>query len=480
MRPVRHSLIRRQRERAAGDYAQATGGTNYARSAKARVYAAGKSSAINAERTDSAPALPVHSAVDAENIGLVPQIAQVSAVRSAPINNMGENLISAPSTEAPELWTAVSDEHLGEVSLVMTDSGKTKTVMVRRPAQGQVCIIDWINFTVLEDTFFKTARETLITDDQIIEEASRQFEKIFGFGITCKRDRGMNFYRESWVLGDDMGFVCFGGQRSTMLVTLSGQGCQNALAGWEGRLHNFLTNVAVRPSISRIDLAHDDFDGATLSVDWAEQQWWDGGYSFKKGGRPPEIQTLGNWKRPSGKGRTLTIGQRTSSKFCRFYEKGKKEGDRDSAWCRCEVEFKNTSMIILPDVLLNPSEYFCGAYPCFAAFAAVDTPRRMEVKQKTAQITVAACIEVTKHQFGKYLRVFRELYGDKEALDLVCNDSEDYWPKRMKPLTSDATSGPTPVHKQEAAPIPIPSWMRFITTVPCYGLNGENGFRRPL
>jgi len=399
---------------------------------------------------------------------------------NTPINNMGENLGSADRDDISEKWSAVSEEHLGEVSLLMTDSGKTKTVMVRRPAEGQVCIIDWINLTVLEDTFFKTARQTLVADEQIIEEASRQFEKIFGFGITLKRDRGMNFYRESWVLGDDMGFVCFGGQRSTMLVTLSGQGCQNALVGWEGRLFDFLTKVAMRPSISRIDLAFDNFDGDVLSVDWAEKQWWHGGYSFKKGGRPPEIQKLGNWNRPSGKGRTLTIGQRTSSKFCRFYEKGKKEGDKASLWCRCEVEFKNTSMIISPEVLLNPSQYFCGAYPCFAEFAHVDTPRRMEVKQKTAQITVAACIEVTKHQFGKYLRVFRELYGDKDALDLVCNDSEDYWPKRMKPLTSDATSGPVPVHKQETTTPSIPSWMRFITTVPSYGLNGDNGFCRPL
>lgn len=474
MRPVRHSLIRRQRERAATDYANASGGTGSARTIKSQLYDIGKLSDSGAERAGSAPARPVRSAAEAEKTGFVPQIAQVSAALNAPINKMGLNLISAEPDEVKENWSAVSEEHLGEVSLVMTDSGKTKTVMVRRPAEGQVCIIDWINFTVLEDTFFKTARQVLVTDEQIIEEASRQFEKIFGFGITLKRDRGMNFYRESWLLGDNMGFVCFGGQRSTMLVTLSGQGCQNALAGWEGRLFDFLTSVAMRPSISRIDLAHDDFDGDTLSVDWAEKQWWDGGYSFKKGGRPPEIQKLGNWNRPSGKGRTVTIGQRTSSKFCRFYEKGKKEGDKASIWCRCEVEFKNTSMIILPEVLLNPSQYFCGAYPCFAEFAQVDTPRRMEVKQKTAQITVAACIEVTKHQFGKYLRVFRELYGDKDALDLVCNDSDDYWPKRMKPLTSDATSGPVPVHKQAA--VPVPSWMKFITTVPCYGLNGENGF----
>jgi phage replication initiation protein len=455
-------------------YVAASGGSSVARSVKVKIFGIGKSLGNGGDHVDSALALAPGVAATAGNARLVPQKAQVTAPDDRPINNMGENLVGADEDDISEKWSLVSEEHLGEVSLVMTDSGKTKTVMVRRPAEGQVCIIDWINFTVLEDTFFKTARQILVADDQIIEEASRQFESIFGFGITSKRDRGMNFYRESWVLGDDMGFVCFGGQRSTMLVTLSGQGCQNAIAGWEGRLFNFLTKVAMRPSISRIDLAHDDFSGDRLSVDWAEKQWWDGGYSFKKGGRPPEIQQLGNWNRPSGKGRTLTIGQRTSSKFCRFYEKGKKEGDKESAWCRCEVEFKNTSMIILPEVLLNPSQYFCGAYPCFVEFAQVDTPRRMEVKQKTAQITMAACIEVTKHQFGKYLRVFRELYGDKEALDLVCNDSVDYWPKRMKPLTSDATSGPVPVHKQE--PAAIPSWMKFITTVPCFGLNGENGF----
>lgn len=454
-------------------YLDASGGTSAVRSIKSQMYGVGKHSTERADRTDSAQALPVRDGTVAENARLVPQNSQGQALTERPINNMGENLVSADEDDVVERWSAVSEEHLGEVSLVMTESGKTKTVMVRRPAVGQVCIIDWINFTVLEDTFFKTARQTLVADEQIIEEASRQFEMLFGFGITEKCASGKNWYRDSWVLGDKMGFVCFGNQRSTMMVMLSGQGCQNALAGWEKRLHDFLTNVAIRPSISRIDLAHDDFGGDFLSVDWAEKQWWDGGYSFKKGGRPPEIQEVGNWKRPSGKGRTLTIGQRQSSKYCRFYEKGKHEGDKASLWCRCEVEFKNTSMIILPEVLLNPSQWFCGAYPCFEAFAKSDTPRRFEVKQKTAQITVAACIEVTKHQFGKYLRVFRELYGDREALDLVCNDSKDYWPKRMKPLTNSATSGPTPVHK---LPPQMPTFLQFITTVPSYGLNGENGF----
>lgn len=453
-------------------YLNASSGVSAVRAVKSALYGMAKTGGTGADRTASAAALPERIGAAADHCRLVPQKAQVTAHAAAPINNMGENLAGADVADDQATWSSVSDEELGEVSLVMTDSGRTKTVMVRRPSKTQACIIDWINFTVLEDTFFKTARQTLVTDDQIIEEASRQFHKIFGFGITEKRDRGMNFYRESWVLGDGMGFVCFGGQRSTMLITLTGQGCQNADVGWEQRLYDFLKKVAVRPSISRIDLAHDDFDGAYLSVDWAEAQWEAGGFSFKLGGRPPEIQMLGNWKRPSGKGRTLTVGQRTSSKFARFYEKGRKEGDKNSNWCRCEIEFKNTSMVIDPEVLLNPTEVFAGAYPCISQFAQVDTARRFEVKKKTAQITIDACVEVTKHQFGKYIRVFRELWGDKQALDLICNEADDYWPKRMKPLTSSATTGETPIHEIP----PVPSFIQFITTVPSFGLNGENGF----
>ncbi|MNK26717.1 hypothetical protein D3C87_450560 [compost metagenome] len=159
-----------------------------------------------------------------------------------PINNMGVYLDSTES----DVWTGICEEDLGEVELVMTDSGKIKSVMVRRPSAAQTCVIDWINFSVLEDTWFKTAREQLITDDQIIVEASRHLEKIFGFGITTNRGKGMNFYRDSWVLGDDMGFVCFGGQRSTMLVTLTGQGCMNAVAGWRhlGKFINDRTATA--------------------------------------------------------------------------------------------------------------------------------------------------------------------------------------------------------------------------------------------
>lgn len=452
-------------------YSRHSGGSP-SRKIKSNIYGRAKAAAEAAGR-DAQAARP---AVEGRQAGFVPQKQGANEGRVPPINNMGENLNSADATEVGGHWESLCSEHIGHVHLVLSDSGETKTVMVRRPSESQAAIIDWVNFTVLEDTFFRSAREQLVTDDQIIEEASRQLEKVFGFGITEKRDRGMNFYRESWVLGDKMGFVCFGGQRQTMLVTLTGQGCTHAVAGWEHRLYRWLLDVAVRPSISRIDLAHDDLTGEYLSVDWADDQWSAGAFSFQAGGRPPEIQHLGNWRRPSGKGRTLTIGTRASSKFCRFYEKGRKEGDKHSNWCRVEVEFKNTSMIIPADVLLNPSKYFVGAYPCLSKLESKVAPDRFELKQKTAQINWDATKEIVKRQFGRHLRVGRELEGDKDFLDEVCCEGDDYWPKRLLPITAHATSGPVPIHKQA---VTVPSFIQFISTVPCYGLNGDNGFSRP-
>jgi phage replication initiation protein len=404
--------------------------------------------------------------------GLVPHFAHDSAPVAEAINNMAQN----PSGEVDEHWSSVSDEHFGHVELVLTTGGKVKTVMVRRPAKKQVCVLDWCNWSVAEETWCRTAGEQLVSDEQFVTEASRHVEKIFGFGVTQKCKGGKNWFTDCWMLGDGMGFVCFGGNKSKMGFIISGHGCLHALPGWEKRLHKFLKEVAVDPKISRVDLAHDDFDGAYLSPDWALEQWQANRFSRKVGGRPPEVQRMGNWDRPSGRGRTLAVGMRTSSYYARCYEKGKKEGDKDSRWCRFEVECKNTNMLIDLDVLVNPSKYFLGAYPCmeyFEQFAEVDEASRFEVKQRAAQITMEASEKWMSVQVGKYLRVFRELYGDKEALDRLCCPDDDYWPKRLKRLTDSAMSGPAPMHKQD--PFQVPELVHFVNTVPSFGLNGMYG-----
>ncbi|KAE9495427.1 replication initiation factor family protein [Neisseria gonorrhoeae] len=56
------------------------------------------------------------------------------------------------------------------------------------------------------------------------------------------------------------GRVHYGGQRETMLVELTAVGCNAANIGWESRLFDFLTN-AIRPKITRVDIAKDFFNG---------------------------------------------------------------------------------------------------------------------------------------------------------------------------------------------------------------------------
>ena len=375
-----------------------------------------------AAQSGSACAL-AHS--DAQAAGVSPQAARQV---TAPINNMGENV-------------AVLAEEL------VLKGGRVLTTLAKRKARNGLCIIDWVNFTVHEMTFSKTAMHVLIDSDSYVIEASRQLEKILGYGVTSKRDGGMNFYSESWVLGDNFGFVCFGGQSQTMLVTINGTGCAEARLGWEKRLYKFLSSKdTVRPQISRIDLAHDDFEGKYISVDWAFDQWKVRGFNSAKGGRKVNVEKYGNWDEPTGQGRTINFGIRASGKFCRFYEKGKQLGIVESMWCRAEIEFKASDRIIPLEILIESEQFFAGAYPCFAEFCDIETPKRLALKEKTSLLTVDAAIRVTKHQFGKYNRVMRELFGDKDYLDKVQCDDEKALPKRLEAITSSIRTCSSFIH----------------------------------
>ncbi|MFX6941460.1 replication initiation factor domain-containing protein, partial [Acinetobacter baumannii] len=82
--------------------------------------------------------------------------------------------------------------------------------------------------------------------------------------------------------------------------------------------------------LTRVDIAHDDFGGKKINVDWGNMQ--DGLGGFSCGNRMPNIEHKGNWKRPNGKGRTLMVGARESGKMLRLYEKGRAEGDPNDNW----------------------------------------------------------------------------------------------------------------------------------------------------
>ncbi|RDU96681.1 replication initiation factor domain-containing protein [Trinickia dinghuensis] len=336
---------------------------------------------------------------------------------------------------------------LERLQIVVTESGEIKTIAVRVPCGDQVAMIDTLRFTVSEQTFCKTAGRQLVGDDEFVCEASQVLTEIFGFGVTKDLQVKRDFYLSAWELGDAYGYVAIGGssQRGTMLVNLTGHGCLAAKPGWEGRLYDFLSQTAGRPTITRVDLAHDCMEGE-YTVDQADD-WYDDGL-FSCSGRAPSHEHRGDWRNPSGKGRSLYVGRRKNGKMCRVYEKGMEQGDETSPWVRFEVELRNDKRVIPLDVLLDPSGYFVGAYPCLRFFEQARTPQRVEVKRKAAEINVDASVKNIRISYGKYFAVLRPLIGDEALLEAITSTSGE-WPERLK--VPDYEVCESPVH-QRATP----------------------------
>ena len=294
--------------------------------------------------------------------------------------------------------------------LVLGD-GSVKEVPARRGWGGDAAFLDWVNFTCHEESFFWNEGSTVpVSDDQLMAEISLACERLYGFGITTKREQGANFYKQSWVLGDGYGMVCYGGQRNTVLITLNGQGCAAARDGWEKRLYDFL-NVAKRAVITRCDLSFDDYDGS-YSVDRADSDFDLG--LFDCGGRTPDIEHRGNWKQPSGKGRTVYVGHRENGKFLRVYEKGKQLGGKSSPWVRVEGQLGSRDRIIPFDVLLRVGEYLAAMYPALAWIS--QRQERIFTKQKTAQIGYQKTLDWLHRQCGAALWAMSQIEGSVEAL----------------------------------------------------------------
>lgn len=328
-----------------------------------------------------------------------------------------------------------------DVQLVMSD-GELKTVCVRSPSKGQIAIVDQVTFTFSLSTLESVGFDVIASEDHQVSQISSILEPIFGYGITGERKNGTDFYKRSFDLGQ-FGQVGIGGQNETVLVHLFGLGALKALVGWESRLHHFLSKVAIRPKITRIDLAYDDFNGEQISVDWALQCWRTGGFTFS--GRSPQVEQIGNWLEPNGKGRTFCVGSRSSGKFCRIYEKGRKEGCSSSNWTRFEVELKGKDRVIPFDCLLDPSGYLAGCYPCAADFYL--QANRIKTEKKTAEYNYEKMIEICKTQMGKQLRFLSNYLNDSdEVLSLVMHPDPKAIPKRLAGITSGINTMPEFLH----------------------------------
>ena len=96
----------------------------------------------------------------------------------------------------------------------------------------------------------------------------------------------------------------------------------------------------------------------------------------------------------------------------------------------------NNDRYIPFDILLEPSKYFIGSYPCFEWLAKqLDkdfiTPEKTEIVKKQSQMNWDQAIEITKVQFGKYIRQFAKVFEPSELIAML-SSSKDEVPKRLK------------------------------------------------
>ncbi|MDI1302098.1 MAG: replication initiation factor domain-containing protein [bacterium] len=237
-------------------------------------------------------------------------------------------------------------------------------------------------------------------------------------------------FKHSARFGDGAGLIAWGGdsQRGRVYFSIQGKGC-SMVEDWHG-LADWLESH--RAGIKRVDVAHDDFDGANVSILWAVQQYEGGG--FNAGGRQPSHGIFGDWLsgEDSTKGRTVGIGNRQSGKYCRIYEKGKEQGDGSSPWVRAEVEWRGKDRVIPYDVLRQPGNYLAGAYPCFEFLSTLQS--RIKTVAKGGQIAYEKAVENARMLSGRLVNLMLQVHGGDAFAVAECL-RRDGIPARVEPYS---------------------------------------------
>lgn len=341
-------------------------------------------------------------------------------------------------------------------TVVMDKNGKPQEVSLRIPVNGEIAVIDALNMVMHPDTFDTQLHQKMINPDLCPDKKRKLATEtayhignvlrlIMGDDFADIHDTGVsrNRYHYTFRIGDTVaplgliGIHNFNANNPSILIMIYGEGTRVAETWWEFGLYQWLDNKAIDPKISRCDLAHDDIDGIYSSAELADEADTNSGFALTN--KLPQVQHLGDWKRHEGRGRTLQVGSRANGKLYRGYEKGKQLGNPESMWFRHEVELGNKSRLIPLDILLYPSEYFAGTYPYMAEIAQLAganenfCPTRIETIKKTMSISFQKSVHVVKHQFGRYMKVFRDIYNDdSEILEMLVTEKTDYYPKRLK------------------------------------------------
>jgi DNA relaxase NicK len=316
-----------------------------------------------------------------------------------------------------------------------------KTKMHKRAEKGDICsggIITTSFSRFLESTLKKSDIDLLESECRsqllrILYHSTKQFfidagevqdawDEVF---TVRNRGVGMFGYRESYDLyfnGQQIGVACSGARNGGCLISFTGKGCQLLDMSKLQECMRSLPDV----KITRADVAFDDFKGRygyAAAISAYEQGL------FTNRGRAPKcaIHATGELvkqdKKKKGKivfsgGRTFEVGQRTSGKMLRVYEKGRQLGDSNSPWVRWEVEFRSSQRELPLFILTDPDKYFAGSYKMLAqivedpkCFPDYVEPAQIKTKKRVVVATYEHAEKSAKRIAGALINVMRTARG---------------------------------------------------------------------
>lgn len=280
------------------------------------------------------------------------------------------------------------------------------------PSNPNSAIIDWLNFTFVYS----------IGDSSAILTLDEKFKSVFGFGLRSNRNRGHMNYDHSFELGNGFGVFAYGGSSvgGTAFFSISSAGC-TATKNWNG-VYVLLNEL--RANITRLDLAHDDFQGIH-NIQTALDFLSNGEFNSTHG-RPPKPKLIDDFG--SGAGKTFYIGSRKNGKLLRVYEKGKQLGDPNSLWVRWELELHNSGYLIPNVAIIYPGLYLAGAYPCLKWIS--EEQRYFDSIKQAQKISFEVLKKACKNSYGKLIWTMSHIlgYSNDEIVNLL---SKEGVPSRM-------------------------------------------------
>lgn len=320
-----------------------------------------------------------------------------------------------------EAWTADGTEQC----LITTDGKRSTITLIPIPldyASPDVAHIDWLAFTFSPPE----------SEHNSIAQLLAQLAQLLGLPCIpaiCK-GKGWNGYstRHDLRNGQEvaLGLIASGGerQRGTIHIELNAHACA-LVNNWQAFAE---LGESLQARITRLDLAHDDLEGSTFTMqkmaDWYKQG------KFNCGGRQPSHTLAGDWLIDgSPAGRTIYIGKRENGKMLRIYEKGKQLGDVSSSWVRLELELRGKNRIIPWDALIQPGNYLAGSFNCLNFLSAEQD--KIRTITKAATISYDRSVGHARLMVGKLVNVMMQTnHGD--AFEVVNKLKRDGVPEWLK------------------------------------------------